>query len=246
MTKPPKSLWYNFLLSFGTFFFRHRNNLFPTTFILLFTFSRPQPFFGNYAWDHWWMLFGALVAVAGQCFRLAVIGYAYIKRGGKDGKVYADDLVIRGFYAHCRNPMYFGNMLIVIGLSLMYNSPATYLIVIPLFSLVYLSIVIAEENYLRQKFGRQYEEYERKVSRFIPNWKGLQKSLSEFKYDWKKALRKDYGNVFVVIFFINVVWAWKNYVAWGPSAVYSGIAAIACLTVFYFIIRILKKKGQLA
>ena len=57
---------------------------------------------GNEELDRWMVLLGILTASAGQLFRFAVIGFAYIKRGGKEGKVYADELVIRclpGTYA---------------------------------------------------------------------------------------------------------------------------------------------------
>lgn len=235
----------HFFTAAGAVFFRYRNFLFPVVFILILIFSKPGLFLGNLQWDEVWVFLGALVALSGQVFRLLVIGYAYIKRGGKGGKVYADDLVIRGFYAHTRNPMYFGNMLIVVGLCMMYGSWFAYFFVIPFFCFVYLSIVVTEEQYLKERFGPAYDDYTKRVNRFLPNFHGLKKSLEEFHYDWKKALRKDYGNVYVTVFLIILCSTWKNYSFLGISALYFGAAAFSCLVLFYCIIRYLKLNGYM-
>ncbi len=243
------SLWTSVLLASGNFFFRFRNGLFPVVFLLLFLFTRPALFLGSESIDRLWVLLGILVALSGQAFRLAVIGYAYIKRGGKDGKVYADDLVIRGFYAHTRNPMYVGNFLITVGLGFVYGSPWIYWAVIPFFAFVYLSIVTAEENYLRKKFGSQYETYEKNVNRFIPDFRGLAKTLKGFEYDWRRALRKDYGTIFGTLVGIVVINVWKLIYVFGFESRQGEIVIWAvCLIpviLFYAVVRYLKLTKRL-
>ncbi len=249
MNEVKTSVWRQFVLVSGNFFFRFRNALFPVTFAVLFLLTRPALFLGNQTLDSIIVMLGILVALAGQVFRLLVIGYAYIKRGGKEGKVYADDLVVRGFYAHTRNPMYVGNFLITVGLSLVYGSPWVYFFVIPFFSFVYLSIVMAEETYLRGKFGREYEEYERRADRFWPNFRGIGDSLKEFQYDWRRALRKDYGTVFGLMFGILFIKAWKAYFIFGFAEKKSELFVFGLLLipaiVFYSVIRYLKLSGKL-
>lgn len=237
------------LLASGNLFFRVRDALFPTIFVLLFLFTRPAFFLGNEAYDRIVVWAGLVTALAGQCLRLAVIGFAYIKRGGKEGKVYADDLVIEGFYAHTRNPMYVANYLMTVGLGLMYGSPWVYFFVIPFFTYVYLSIVVAEENFLRGKFGPAYDEYCRKVNRFIPDFRGLRQSLEKFTYDWKKVIRKEYGTFFGLVFALNFIPLWK---IWCMHGLESGKAEIffrLLMTVSvgfgYFYVRRLKKTGKL-
>ena len=130
-SKTQNHFFYPILLQSGHFFFKFRNALFPIVFVLLFLFSRPSLFLGSEFLDRYVVLLGSLIALAGQAFRLLVIGFAYIKRGGKNGKVYAETLVTKGFYAHTRNPMYVGNFLIAFGLGLVYGSPWVYFFVIP-------------------------------------------------------------------------------------------------------------------
>lgn len=235
------------IISAGNGFFKFRNAIFPVTFLLIFLVSRPGSYsLGSRTADRAVFVAGALLALAGQAFRLAVIGYAYIKRGGKEGKVYADTLVVRGFYAHTRNPMYVGNAAIAIGMSLIYGSAVTYFVAIPFFIFVYLCITATEEKYLRGRFGASFESYMKNVNRFIPNFSGLGRSLGEFRYDWKKAVRMDYGTSFLVFLGIGFVGAWRAYPRFGPRAVITFVAYGAVLLIYYGWARFMKKTGRLA
>ena len=234
MSESPAS---KFILSAGNFFFRYRNALFPAVFFFVFVMSAPIP---RSPFADAFEALGVALVVAGQAFRLAVIGFAYIKRGGKDGKVFAEKLVVRGFYAHTRNPMYVGNGLIVLGLSLAYQSVWSLGVALPFFLSAYYAIVAAEERYLRAQFGEEYEAYARRVNRFIPDFRGLRASLSEFRYDWKRAIRKDYGNIaFAALALLAIgaregldrVWLFRGLFVTGA---------------FYFAARFLKKSGRLA
>jgi protein-S-isoprenylcysteine O-methyltransferase Ste14 len=246
--KVDRSLVSRFMTTSGNVFFRVRNALFPLIFVVLFLLTKPGLFFGNPILNRIVMGIGIATAIAGQCFRLAVIGFAYIQRGGKDGRIYADNLVVRGFYAHCRNPMYVGNFLITVGMSLIYGSLWVFVLVVPFFSFVYLSIVTAEEEYLFKKFGRQYEEYTMRVNRFVPNFHGMRESLADFRFDWKKALRSEYGTIFGLLsgmIFLNL---WRTYHFHGLEARREEIFLILLflpLVLFYAVVRYLKKSRRL-
>jgi len=178
-SRPP-----GFLKGAGDFFFRFRNGLFPVAGAVLVLVSRPATFPASRPLNDLLASVGAVSALAGQSFRLMVIGYDYIKRGGKDGKVYADHLVTGGFYSACRNPMYVGNVLIVTGFALAYGSLASYLFVIPFFLFVYVAITVAEETYLSARFGAEYDEYCRRVPRILPRFGALGEALKGSRYDW--------------------------------------------------------------
>ena len=106
--------------------------------------------------DHWMDAAGALVALSGQTFRVLVIGLVYITRGGQNRQVWANALVDTGMFAHSRNPLYVANLLLFLGLALVHNGWAMYLIVLPFFVVVYACIVAAEEAYLVERFGDAY------------------------------------------------------------------------------------------
>ena len=175
----------------GNFFFRYRNALFPVLFVLTALVGRPHVLFDSPGLDRLLGACGVGVALAGQAVRLLTIGYEYIDRGGKAGKVYASRLVHGGIYALTRNPMYVGNCLIALGVTMVVGSPAVYLVVLPFFLFVYHALVAAEEAYLRRTFGAEYEAYCARVPRWRPRLNRVVPVLSGLRYNWRRAIRKE-------------------------------------------------------
>ena len=76
-------------------------------------------------------------------------------------------LVITGTFKFTRNPMYLGMLLIIISFAL-YKSSIISLILIPLFIFYINKFQIEpEELEMRKKFGKEYEDYCKKVDRWI-------------------------------------------------------------------------------
>ena len=237
------------LLVSGRFFFKVRNALFPAVLLAIVLLARPAELFGSPALDKLAMALGVLFVLAGQGFRLAVIGYAYIRRGGKNREVHANELVTRGFYAHTRNPMYVGNYLIVTGFALLLGSAWVVALVAGLFAWIYLAITTAEEEFLRGKFGQDYVDYEARVNRFIPNFQGLGASLAEFEYDWRRALVKEYNTLCFTFAIVLGLLIWKTMSLYGYAenlGLVRGLGlALVPLALFYGTVRYLKKTRKL-
>src|SRR5215210_5514497 len=121
------------MVTLGNFFFKYRNFLFIFLYLLLFIPSRELFHPDQFGTSYWIypVIIGLLITVSGQLIRGATIGLAYIIRGGKDGKVYADKLVTEGIFNHCRNPLYVGNILMLIGVGILSNSLIYTFVVIP-------------------------------------------------------------------------------------------------------------------
>jgi len=181
------------MVTLGNFFFRYRNSLAPILYIGLFV---PAPA----VYDSYYIpaFIGLLIALAGQAVRMATIGLDYIIRGGSKGRIFARGLVTTGIFAHCRNPMYIGNMLIMTGMFIMADSVLVYCIV-PLVVFFYQAIVKAEENFLRMQFGDEYEEYTRRVNRWIPSLKGIHASFESMTFNWRRVVRKEFNTSFIVL-----------------------------------------------
>ncbi len=175
----------------GNVIFRYRNGLFPVACVLLLLpGADPFP-------DPMWAAFvGGAVAMLGQLIRAATIGLRYVVRGGRHGRVYAEDLVTDGIYAHTRNPMYVGNLMIAGGLAVVSNSWTVIAVTVPLSILMYASIVAAEEQYLAGRFGARFEAYCRAVPRWLPRLTGLGATLSSMQFHWRRLLLKEYGTPF--------------------------------------------------
>ena len=63
------------------------------------------------------------------------------------------------------------------------------------FVFAYRAIVAAEEAYLRHKFTG-YDDYCRRVRRWLPDFRGLRASLDGCGFDWKRVVVKEYGSAY--------------------------------------------------
>jgi protein-S-isoprenylcysteine O-methyltransferase Ste14 len=79
-------------------------------------------------------------------------------------------LVIRGLYRYVRNPMYLSVTIIVLGEVLVTRSLALFVYWVLWFLGANLFVIGYEEPTLRQDFGASYDEYSRRVGRWIPRW----------------------------------------------------------------------------
>jgi steroid 5-alpha reductase family enzyme len=157
--------------------------------------------------------------------------------------------VVEGLFAHCRNPLYVGNMMECLGLILILNSPAGYLAGVPFFALAYYSITLAEEDFLRAKFGARFEDYCLRVSRFAPSLRGLSLTLSSMEFNWRRLIRKEYGATFVWVTTLLALLAWQSYSIHGWPAAQPTIRFLTALWIpvplAYITARSLKKSGRL-
>jgi protein-S-isoprenylcysteine O-methyltransferase Ste14 len=185
------------LAKVGHFLFRYRNALFPVACLPLLL-QGPEPFKDTLIAT----FLGAAVAAAGQLVRVVTIGFRYVIRGGRGRRVYAEDLVTDGVYAYVRNPMYIGNLLIVVGVAIAANSWSTMLVGIPLAVFMYVCIVAAEEEYLLGRFGDAFRAYCRDVPRWLPRPGSLVRASGAMQFRWRRVLVKEYGTPFG---WINVI-----------------------------------------
>lgn len=238
-----------FSVQAGNLFFRYRDFLFPAVFLALAFAGRPRLVGGSFDSDLVMDLVGVALILAGHVIRAIVIGYAYIERGGKNKRVHASALVQGGVFAHCRNPLYVGNILAYMGLMLIFNAPLMYAVGVPFFLFAYFSIVAAEENFLRGKFGEAYEHYCAQVPRFLLSLKGITKTFSNMKYNLKRVVRKDYGSIYASTLGAILIMIWERRthleVADTRGQVQGLVALLIAASLGYIVARVLKKTGRL-
>lgn len=78
------------------------------------------------------------------------------------------ELVAAGFYRYVRNPMYVGVSAIILGHFLWFGSWNLLIYAIVVFMAFDTFVKYYEEPTLKRKFGAAYEEYCRRVPRWIP------------------------------------------------------------------------------
>jgi protein-S-isoprenylcysteine O-methyltransferase Ste14 len=77
------------------------------------------------------------------------------------------ELTVAGPYAHARNPLYLGSMLIAAGFALALLSWAVVVALVIGFTVIYVPVIASEERFLRATFP-EFEDYCRRVPRLIP------------------------------------------------------------------------------
>lgn len=123
-------------------------------------------------WGYHWSLIGPGIAL----YLLGAYGESRIRRQLKfkilvgtpelDSEA-PGSLMTDGVYARSRNPRYVNLVVALSGLALILNYPAVY-VVIGLSVPALWIVVLLEERELRSRFGEDYEEYCRRVPRFLP------------------------------------------------------------------------------
>ena len=81
------------------------------------------------------------------------------------------ELVVMGLYRYVRNPIYVGALSIFLGHFLWFGYRSLLIYTVLAFSGVHAFVVLYEEPTLKRKFGAAYEDYLKKVPRWIPRWR---------------------------------------------------------------------------
>lgn len=117
----------------------------------------------TFVFDYWLRLpVGAAVALGGGGFALWGIRHlSWHASLGLDA-----ELVRTGPYRWTRNPQYVGDIVMLVGWGIVFNSLHTW-ILCALGIAWFAMAPIAEEPWLREQYGEPYEDYRRQVPRFV-------------------------------------------------------------------------------
>ncbi len=113
------------------------------------------------------LVFGPIFLAGGGC--LHIWAFREFERAGTTVEGYkpASTLVTTGPYKYTRNPLYVSMSLMVLGTGLLFDSLWMIILLVPLNIYIHFSFINREENYLREKFGDDYDAYFLSVRRWI-------------------------------------------------------------------------------
>ena len=112
----------------------------------------------------WSLAYGLPISIAGLALRAWAAGHLAKNQ----------QLATSGPYAYTRNPLYLGTLIVAAGLAVAGRSAFLALLFAVVFLLVYLPVILLEEQHLRQLFP-EYADYARRVPSLLPwrtGWPG--------------------------------------------------------------------------
>jgi protein-S-isoprenylcysteine O-methyltransferase Ste14 len=230
----------------GNWFFRWRSYL-PLLLLVLFLLALKDLTYLTQQKNinRLWELFCLAISVLGLAIRIMTVGYVPRGTSGRNTrKQVAEVLNTTGMYSVVRHPLYVGNFIMWLGISLFFHLWWFTLLIALIFWVYYEKIMYAEEAFLQKKFGSQFLLWAEKTPLFIPRFSLWQ--APEMKFSVKSALKREYASFFAMI------------------AIFTGLAFLSSLRVnktlipdpmwtfifltslaFYLVVRFLKKKTQL-
>lgn len=234
------------LVGSGTYLFRWRSYLpllfMPILILALKDFNYPGD---SELLDHLWEVVCMTVAAIGLSLRVLTVGYVPARTSGRNTKQqHAEILNTTGVYSIVRHPLYLGNFLIWLGVTLFVHTWWLTLIGILTFCVYYERIMFAEEEFLSRRFGVEFEEWAARTPAFVPafrNWR-----TPTLPFSWKAVLAREnstwFGTV-VTFFFLELtgdVFAGKM-----PHLDLGWMVVVSAGTVLYIVLRWMKKRNLL-
>jgi protein-S-isoprenylcysteine O-methyltransferase Ste14 len=129
---------------------------------------------------------GLCLVLTGLGVRVLAAGFA--GRHTRSSKIEGSELVTAGPYAHVRNPIYLGSVVLGFGIVLLIGDRRLLALCAITFLALYFGLIPAEEEFLGRKFQQEYEAYCRQVPRLLPRLKAWAPAGGvKTRFDWPAA-----------------------------------------------------------
>jgi len=184
------------------------------------------------------------VGLVGLGIRAMAIGHAPRGTSGRntDGQI-AESLNTRGIYSVVRHPLYLGNFVMGLGLSLYARVWWLILIYVLTFWLYYERIMFAEEAFLRRTFGDVYVRWSERTPAFVPRLRGWQKP--DLPFSIRNVLKREYNGFFALVVTLVILHVAANLISSGEFRVELLWQIVLLVSfVIWMTLRTLKKKTR--
>ena len=230
----------------GKWLFRWRSYLPLTLIALILPALRDYSYFmGSHVGDVVWEIFCLAVSFFGLFIRALTVGHSPKRTSGRNTKrQVADSLNETGMYSITRNPLYLGNFFMILGVVMFAHHLWLTLVYVLAFWLYYERIVMAEEEFLLEKFSMEYEIYLKRTPAFVPNIRLWQNP--DLPFSLRTVLKREYSGFFGVIVSFTLLEFVGDYIIKLKVVLDGWWASLCCFSfVVYVVLRTLKKTTKL-
>lgn len=137
-----------------------------------------------------------------------------IIRGWAAGSIHKDHkLATSGPYAHVRNPLYLGTLLIGIGVTIAGGKSGWSLLFLAYFIVVYRLTISLEQDRLSELFGSVYSEYASRVPSFIPRLVPYKppRNTAQYGFSFEGYCRNKEWEALIGVLGVFSLLAWKSF-----------------------------------
>lgn len=233
----------------GDFLFQWRSYV-PLLFLplMILTFPEVEPIerLAGEFWEDAYEIGCFLLVVGGLIMRALTIGFVPARTSGRNtrGQV-ASVLNTTGLYSISRNPLYLGNIMTYLGIVLLTQNLMLALAFAFFLVIYYERIILAEETFLAQTFGRSYSDWAARVPVFLPRLGGWVRP--DLPFSIRFLLRREYPGWFAVVLFVAAIELSEGIFGTEPDEHLEPewIAALAVGTAVFVVLHLLNRRTRL-
>ena len=226
----------------GNWLFRRRSYL-PLFLIIIILIGLQD--MNYYTVDLSWQLICLSVSLFGLLIRAYTAAYAHSGTSGTNTRrQVANFLNTTGIYSLVRHPLYVGNFFMWLGISMIFKRWWLSMIVALIFWIYYERIMYAEEEFLREKYGKTYLTWAQRIPAFLPSFKHW--TPPDRKLCLTKVIENENKSLFALTLSFTVLDGLAHLIVgheWTLSPLWRYL--FSGNLVLYLVIRILKKKTRL-
>ena len=190
-------------------------------------------------------LFEALcitISFLGFTIRCITVGHVPKETSGRNTEMQiAESLNTTGMYSLLRHPLYFGNFIIFLGITFSVQVWWFSLLMVLAFLVYYERIMLAEEEFLRDKFGVLYLTWAEDTPAFLPKLQLWQQPSLPFSF--RNVLKREYTGFFVIIASFTLLEILADLVSEGVLEIdLEWLIIFSVGLLVYLVLRTLKKK----
>lgn len=193
------------------------------------------------------LVFAVSLSLVGTCIRAFTVGQSGENTSGRNTSVgqIADSLNTTGIYSLVRHPLYLGNFLMWLGISVLTFHFWFITVFALMYFLYYERIMFAEESFLTDKFGSEYIYWSRSVPPFIPKFGNYIGNKERF--NWSKVIIQEKSTWLNLIIVFTVFHIWRDVYRFQGAVETSGswLVVLIVFLIYYIIIKFLQKRRYL-
>jgi protein-S-isoprenylcysteine O-methyltransferase Ste14 len=189
----------NQLETSGSWLFTHRSYL-PLAILPIFLACLASSHYLGHSHEinERWQAFCMIISFVGLGLRMFIVGHAPYGTSGRNTRTQvAETLNTAGMYSIVRHPLYLANYIIILGCTMEFHVWWLVLLVTSFYALYYERIMLAEEAFLRTRFGEKFEKWSAATPAFIPRFHGWRPF--EMPFCWRTVLQREYNAFFLIV-----------------------------------------------